>query len=96
MILIGTKSKDLGLLTYLFSERPGRDPALVNLVRSNLLAAADGIVQTANHNGYARPLGSRYYWGDNGGVARQTILLMAADRLTRRPAVAAGDTVRSC
>jgi endoglucanase len=77
--------KDLGLLTYLFSERPGRDPALVDLVRSNLLAVADGIVQTANHNGYARPLGSRYYWGDNGGVARQTILLMAADRLTRRP-----------
>jgi len=82
--------KDLGLLTYLFSERPGRDEALVELVRKNLLAAADGIVQTANHDGYARPLGSRYYWGDNGGVARQTILLMAADRLTRGPMATGG------
>ena len=80
--------KDLGLLTYLFSERPGRDPELVKLVRQNLLAAADEIVQTRNQNGYARPLGSRYYWGDNGGVARQTMLFMAADRLTRSPAVA--------
>lgn len=80
--------KNLGLLTYLYSERPGRDPALVKLVRQNLLATADEIVRTARHNGYARPLGSRYYWGDNGGVARQTILLMAADHLTGKPAPA--------
>jgi endoglucanase len=79
------ETKNLGLLTYLFSSRSGRDPALVKLVRSNLLAAADGIVQTAGRNGYARPLGSRYYWGCNGGVARQTLLLMAADRLTSSP-----------
>ena len=77
--------KDLGFITYLFSQRPGRDAALVQLVRSNLLAVADGIVQTSRRDGYARPLGSRYYWGDNGGVARQTILLMAADRLARKP-----------
>jgi endoglucanase len=77
------ETKDLGLLTYLFSERPGRDAALVKLVRSNLLATADEIVQTRNQNAYARPLGSIYYWGDNGGVARQAIILMAADRVAR-------------
>ena len=76
--------KDLGLLTYLFSERPRRDKSLVNLVRSNLLAAADEIVQARNHDAYARPLGSVYYWGCNGGVARQTVILMAADRATHR------------
>ena len=76
--------KDLGLLTYLFSERPGRDKTLVALVRSNLLAAANGIVQTANHDAYARPLGSVYYWGCNGGVARQAVILMAADHITHR------------
>ena len=74
--------KDLGMLTYLFSERPGRDPGLVELVRSNLLAAANGIVETARHHGYARPLGTKYYWGCNGGVARQAVLLIAANRLT--------------
>ena len=76
------EAKDLGLITYLFSQRPGRDPALVKLVRGNLLAVADDIVQTAGHDGYDRPLGSRYFWGDNGAVARQTIMLMAADRLS--------------
>jgi endoglucanase len=76
------ETKDLGLITYLFSQRSGRDPALVQLVRSNLLAVADDIVQTASRDGYARPLGSRYYWGCNGGVARQTLLLMAANRLS--------------
>jgi len=75
--------KDLGLITYVFSQRHGRDPALVKLVRDNVLAVADGIVQTRGRDGYARPLGSVYYWGDNGGVARQTVLLMTADRLTR-------------
>jgi endoglucanase len=77
------ETKDLGLLTYLFSERPGRDKALVKLVRKNLLATANEIVQAAKHDGYARPLGSHYFWGDNGGVARQTIILMAADHATR-------------
>ena len=75
------ETKDLGLITYLFSRRSGRDPVLVNLVRSNLLAVADDIMQTAGSDGYGRPLGSRYYWGCNGGVARQTLVLTAADRL---------------
>ncbi len=76
------ETKNLGLITYLFSQRSGRDPVLVALVRSNLLAVADDIVQTARSDSYGRPLGSRYYWGCNGGVARQTVLLMAADRLS--------------
>jgi len=83
--------KDLGLMRYLFSQRPGRDPALVNLVRSNVLAVADETVRTGRQHGYASPIGSRYGWGYNGFVARQTLVLMAADRLTRvesRPAVA--------
>ena len=77
------ETKDLGLLTYLYSHRPGRDPVLVNLVHSNLLATADEIVQTRNHDGYGRPLGSIYFWGCNGAVARQAVLLIAADRAAR-------------
>lgn len=76
------ETRNLGLLTYLFSKRSGRDAALVPLVRSNLLAVADGIIQTASRNGYSRPLGSKYFWGCNGAVARQTVVLMAADRLS--------------
>jgi len=80
--------KDLGLMQYLFSQRSGRDPALVKLVRSNVLAVADETVQTSRQHGYASPVGSRYGWGYNGFVARQTMILAAADRLTRNPAPA--------
>jgi endoglucanase len=75
--------KNLGLMKYLSSQRPGRDPALVALVRSNLLALADETVQNCRQHGYASPIGSLYSWGYNGFVARQTMILMAADRLTR-------------
>lgn len=75
--------KNLGLLTYLFSDRPDRDEELVRTVRDNLIAVADAIVAKARAHGYARPLGSDYYWGGNGGVARQTLLLQGAYRLSR-------------
>lgn len=75
--------RNLGLATYLFSKRLGRDEALVTRVASNLVAVADAIVRTAQTHGYARPLGTRYYWGCNGGVARQTIMLYAAYRATQ-------------
>ena len=74
--------KNLGLLTYLFSSREGRSAELVERVRKNLLASADGIVAAAKAHGYARPLGQRYYWGCNGTVARQSLVLQTAYRLT--------------
>jgi endoglucanase len=74
--------KNLGLLTYLFSKREGRDAELVERVRKSVLAAADEIVATSQEHGYARPLGTKYYWGCNGTVARQSLVLQAAYRLT--------------
>ncbi len=78
--------RNLGLLTYLFSKREGRDSSLVEALRSNLIATADDIVKTRDEHGYARPLGTRYSWGGNGTVARQTVLLHAAYRLSPKPA----------
>jgi endoglucanase len=78
--------QDLGLLTYLFSTRNGRDAGLVRDVRKSLLATADAIVEAAAQHADARPLGSRYYWGCNGAVARLTVLLQAAHRVDPRPA----------
>ena len=75
--------KNLGLMRYLSSKRHGRDPALVALVRSNVLAVADETVRNCHRHGYASPMGSLYSWGYNGFVARQTMILMAAERLTR-------------
>jgi endoglucanase len=77
--------RNLGLLTYLSSAREGRDAALVESLRKSLLATADEIVKTRDAHGYARPLGERYGWGCNGVVARQTLVLQAAYRLTQKP-----------
>ena len=74
--------KNLGLITYLFTERDGRDPELVDRVRTRLIMAADDIVAASRVHGYARPLGKTYYWGCNGTVARQAVVLEAAHRLT--------------
>ena len=76
---------DLGVFTYLFSHRAGRDEALVGLVRTHVLVTADVIVQKQQTHGYGRPLGSNYTWGGNGAVARQTVILHAASRLDARP-----------
>jgi endoglucanase len=74
--------KNMGFLTYLRSQREGRDPALVAELRSQLLAMADHIAATSEKGGYGRPLGSIYYWGCHGGVAMQTMLLQNAHRIT--------------
>jgi endoglucanase len=73
--------RNLGLLTYLFSTRPGREAALVESLRASLLSTAEDIVNARAAHGYARPLGERYSWGGNGTVARQTLVLHAAHRL---------------
>ena len=77
---------NLGLITYAFATKPGRDESLVTAVRSNLVVVADGIVAMRERHGYERPLGTRYYWGCNGGVARQVIILYAAFRAESKPA----------
>lgn len=77
--------QNLGLITYLESDRPDRDAELVSQIRDRLIATADQIVATCNTHGYARPLGSRYFWGCNGTVARQIVVLEAARRVDAKP-----------
>lgn len=76
--------KNLAMLTYLFSQRPGRAPDLLRRVREALLQTAGEIVQAGRKHGYGRPFGGRYYWGCNGTVARQAVVLQAAYRITKQ------------
>ncbi|HZT61065.1 MAG TPA: glycoside hydrolase family 9 protein [Pyrinomonadaceae bacterium] len=71
--------KNLGMLTYLFSKRAGRDAALVGQVRDGLISTADRVVALRDAHGYARTLGTKYYWGANGGVANTTVILQSAN-----------------
>ncbi|MCP5519967.1 MAG: glycoside hydrolase family 9 protein [Verrucomicrobiales bacterium] len=73
---------NLGCFTYLASHRDGRDADLLEELRGSLLRIADGIVRTRSEHGYGRPLGNRYYWGCNGSVARQSLILHAAFRVS--------------
>lgn len=74
--------RNLGLLTYFFSKREGRDASMVQAVQASLLGAADNMVRARNEHGYARPMGTAYGWGCNGTVARQTLILQAAYRIS--------------
>ena len=76
--------KNLGMLSYLFSTRTGRDPRLVRQVREALVETADAVVLVRDRSAHARPL-TRYYWGANGGVANTTVLLRAAHRISPKP-----------
>jgi endoglucanase len=79
---------DLGFCTYLFSRREGRDAALVDQLRTGLLAAADAIVATAKGNAHARPFGDAagtYFWGCNASVAAQVFLLQNAALVAPNP-----------
>ena len=75
--------KNLGMISYLFSERTGKDQNLVREISNSLIATADQIVSNRNKHGYGRPLGEVYYWGCNGSVARQSLILYCAYRLTQ-------------
>lgn len=71
--------KNLGMLTYLFSKREGKDNTLIDDMKKQLIACADSITKTASENPYARGLGTSYYWGCNGSVARQPLILQSAN-----------------
>jgi len=76
--------RNLGMFTYVLSERAGRDPNLLETVRRDLAATADSIVAQAKRDVYGRPLGGRYYWGCNGTVARQVLTLQIANKASAR------------
>lgn len=76
---------NLAVFTCLGSRAAELEPNLLKELERNLLRTADRIVETASRHGYGRPL-DRYYWGCNGTVARQSLTLHAAWRLSARAA----------
>lgn len=73
---------NLGTFTYLLSKRSGRNPQIAEQLHKAAIASADEIVADGLNDVYRRPLGTSYGWGCNGTVARQTINLYVAYRLT--------------
>jgi endoglucanase len=73
--------RNLGMFTYVLSKRQGRNAELLEDVRQDIIATADAIVANANQDVYGRTL-TRYYWGCNGGVARQALNLQVANKIS--------------
>ena len=85
---------NLGAVTYLLSDKTGKDQNLVETISNSVITTANTIVNTANTNKHGRTF-SGYYWGTNGIVARNVLLLHTAYKLTGDPkyAYAAQDAV---
>jgi endoglucanase len=76
---------NLAMFTYALSNRGGRSDSILARVKQDVTEVADEVVRTVAAHGYGRPLGSRYYWGCNGTVARMPMVLQVADRLSSDP-----------
>lgn len=70
---------NLGVFTYMLSKREGKNAELVNLAKKSIIDVADKLVEKAQKDIYGRALGSLYYWGCNGTIARQAINLEIAN-----------------
>jgi endoglucanase len=72
------------MMTYCFSNQKGKTPEILEDIRQDMIAVADSIVRIRNRDVYARPM-DRYWWGCNGAVARQAVVLQAANRISPNP-----------
>jgi endoglucanase len=79
------KIKNIGMFNYLLSKRQGRDKAIVQAIRQDLIATANVIVFNAKADVYARSMGDHYYWGSNGAIASQTMILQVANTVSPNP-----------
>ncbi len=68
----------LGIISYLLDESSCKNADLTNRLWHEMVAVADGIVKTADNDIYGRGLGGKYYWGCNGTIAGQVLLLWTA------------------
>jgi endoglucanase len=75
--------RNLGVFTYLRSQRDGRSPVVLNALGTALLSAADRLVAARTANAFGRTV--NYYWGANGSVARTCMLLHVADQTQPNP-----------
>ncbi len=75
---------NFGLMTYLLSERSGRDPEIVEQLERELASVVHALLYAHAQSGFGRDA-ELYYWGTNGVIARTCMLLQTAHRLNPDP-----------
>ena len=73
---------NLGMFTYALSNRKGKNAEIEKIIKQNIIASGDKIVAGIQKDVYRRPLSGRYYWGCNGGIARVSVNLFVANKLS--------------
>jgi endoglucanase len=73
--------QNLGFYTYLMSEREGRNAERVATIEGQVLTGGDGMAMAAETHSYGRSVGTKYYWGINGVIARSVMNFMVAERV---------------
>lgn len=74
---------NLGMWTYLLTDREGRNPDLVLAVKKAALDNAASIAKQVNTDKYGCPITS-FYWGCNGTAARLSVNLHVAELLDKQ------------
>jgi endoglucanase len=75
---------NLGMFTYLLSQRTDRNPDIVAALSASAVSTADMLVATAQSAAFGRAIGG-YFWGSNGTVARAAMNLWVANVLRPGP-----------
>ena len=75
---------NLGVWTYVLSNRKGRDAALVNAIRKAVVADGEQVAKHVNSDKYGSPL-VNYFWGCNGLAARLSVNLHVAEIVSGEP-----------
>ncbi len=73
---------NLGVFSYVMSEREGSDAELLDTLKQKIIDSADGLEAASQEHGYGRALDDYYNWGVNGSLARTTLNLGVAYQLT--------------
>jgi endoglucanase len=72
---------NLGLFTYVQATSEARNAEKLAAARAAVVASADSLVSKASAHAYGRGIGTMYYWGVNGVVARSTLNLFVANQV---------------
>ncbi|MDA3930438.1 MAG: glycoside hydrolase family 9 protein [Prolixibacteraceae bacterium] len=73
--------KNMGVFTYILSERKGKNPALLENAKTSAIQIANSIVAKSEDDVFNRPFGGKYYWGCNGTIVRQVLNLYVANEI---------------
>jgi len=71
---------NMGVFTFLLSERKGKNKELLSEVEKQVLDIANKIAAKAEKDIFGRSL-NEYYWGCNGTIVRQVLNLQVANKI---------------